>query len=158
MEANNDGGSKVSKVIGRGILGGLYGFRIGLLAAALVLLWAWASSPRALVLGVAILAAATFAGFVSGLAMGAARGATAVLRAVLGGLVTSPVFIAVTTIGIPRLFQPRVVSGEHKRLVLVILKSVSPVHFVFAALVGLIVGWLVARMREDVYFVARLRR
>ena len=158
MESNQEGGSKASKVIARGILGAVYGFRIGILASALVLLLAWAYSPRALILGAAILICTIFAGFISGLAMGTGRDGKAVVRAVLGGLVTSPIFIAVTTIGIPRLFQPRVLSGEHKRLVLVILKSVSPVHFVFAALVGLIVGWLIVRMKEDVFFVMRPRR
>jgi hypothetical protein len=158
MEDNQEGGSKASKVIARGILGAVYGFRIGILAAALVLLLAWASSPRGMLLGVGILTATIFAGLVSGLAMGTGRGRMAVMRAMLGGLVTSPIFIAVTIIGIPRLFQARTLSGEHKRLVLVILKSVSPVHFVFAALVGLIVGWLIARMKEDVFFVVRLRR
>jgi len=158
MEANNDGGSKASKVTARGILGAVYGFRIGILAAALVLLLAWGWSPNALLLGAAIFIFTIFAGFISGLAMGTGRDGKAVVRAMLGGLVTSPIFIAVTIIGIPRLFQARTLSGEHKRLVLVMLKSVSPVHFVFAALVGLIVGWLIARMKEDVYFVVRLRR
>ena len=158
MEANNAGEGRIGRVIGRSILGAVHGFRIGILAAALVLLFAWAYSPRALVLGVGILAATTFCGFISGLATGLSRGGTAVVRAVVGGLITSPIFIAVTTIGIPRLFQPRVVSGEHRRLVLVILKSVSPLHFVFAALVGLIVGWLLVRMKEDAYFVVQRRR
>ena len=157
MEGNQEGGW-AGTVTARGILGAVYGFRIGILAAALVLLLALAWSPKALLLGAGILVSTTFAGFISGLATGTRRGRNAVVRAMLGGLVTSPIFIAVTTIGIPRLFQPRVVSGEHKRLVLVILKSVSPVHFIFAALVGLIVGWLIARMKEDVYFVVRLRR
>ena len=149
---------KVRRTIGRGILGAIYGFRIGILAGGLFMLLAWGWSPNALILGFSIVLATCFMGFAGGLAMGASYGRKAVIKAVIGALIASPAFIAVTTQGIPRLFQPRVLSGEHKRIVLVLLKSVSPVHFAFAILVGLIVGMLIARAQEDVYFEVSLRR
>lgn len=121
------------------------------------MLLAWAWSPRALAEGSAIALATCFVGAASGLATGAAHGGIVVLRAIVGGLLASPALIAVTTIGIPRLFQQRVLEGENARAVLVTLKSVSAVHFIYAIAVGVIVGLIIARMKEDVYFLVRLR-
>ena len=149
---------KINQSFARGILGVVYGFRIGILAAAVILLFAWAWSPKALIFGAAIIIATIFIGLVSGLATGTSRGWKTVVRAIIGALIASPAIIAVTTKGIPKLFQPWIFTPEHQRLVLILLKHISPLHFVYAILVGLIVGIFLARMEEDVYFVVSLRR
>ena len=79
MEGNQEGG-RASKVIARGMLGAVYGLRIGILAGALVMLLAWAWSPKALLLGAAIFISTIFAGLISGLAMGTGQGGKAVAR------------------------------------------------------------------------------
>ena len=158
MEPNRGFWTKINQSFARGILGVVYGFRIGILACAIILLFAWAWSPNALIFGAAIIMATILTGFVSGLATGTSRGWKTVARAVIGALIASPAIIAVTTKGIPKLFQPWVFTPEHKRLVLILLKSISPLHFAYAILVGLIVGFFLARMEEDVYFVVNIRR
>ena len=145
-------------MIGRGLLGLYYGFVFGLLSGAVVMLLAWGYSPRALILGVAIAVSTAFIGLVSALATGTTRGGSAVIKSAIGGLVASPAFLAVTTIGIPRLFESRAFGGEHKRVALIVLKSVSPVHFAFGLLIGLIIGTIIARMKEETYFVLSPRR
>ena len=154
-ETKND---KISRAIGHGVLGAIYGFRIGILTGALILLLAWGWSPNALIFGFAVGLATCFTGFISGLATGSFYGRKVVLKAIIGALIASPALIAVTTKGIPILFQYRVLVGEHRRIALVLLKSVSPIHFAFAIMVGLIVGILIVRMQEEVYFKVGLRR
>jgi len=157
MESPGQNERPINLAIGRAIVGGRWGFLIGIFAGGLFMLLAWGWSPRALVMGSAIALSSLAIGLVSGLATGAAHGRVVVLRAMIGSLVASPVIVAVTIVGIPRLFHYWVFTGEHKRLVCIILKSVSPIHFGFAVVVGLIVGIIIARMREDPYFVIGLR-
>ncbi len=139
--------------IGRAIVAGNYGILLGIISAILFLLLAWGWSPRALTVGIAIFLSVYIMAVVSGFATGASRGVSILVRSVIGALIASPVFLIATTKGIPRLFESRMFYGESKKLVLVILKSPSLVHFVFAAIIGLIVGIIIARMKEDVYFI-----
>ena len=152
MEAGRNEEGKINLVIGRTILGAVHGFRIGILAGGLVMLAAWSWGINGAILGASVLGATCLMGLVSGLATGVSQGRRTVLYAVIGALAASPGVVLMTTNLIPMLFL-----HYRTRLGLMLLKSVSPIHFLFAALVGLIIGIIISRMEEDVYFIVRWR-